>query len=193
MSGPATNAMPKTAPNRPWYLPRSAGVNRSPMTASAIGNSGAGADALDAAEEDELRHVLGQAGQGRADQEDDDADHEHRLAAVEVGQLAVERDADRAGQQVDRDDPDVEVVAAQLGDDRRQRRADDRLVEGAQEQPEHDREEDLELLPGWLRPSAGSSSSVGIVARRRSAGKASISCLSLPSVSRWWVWSWPAR
>jgi hypothetical protein len=31
--------MPKTAPNSPWYLPRSAGVNRSPMTANAIGNS----------------------------------------------------------------------------------------------------------------------------------------------------------
>ena len=39
MSGPATNAMPKTAPNRPWYLPRSFGVNRSPMTARATGNS----------------------------------------------------------------------------------------------------------------------------------------------------------
>jgi hypothetical protein len=39
MSGPATNATPKTAPNRPWYLPRSAGLKRSPMIASAIGNS----------------------------------------------------------------------------------------------------------------------------------------------------------
>ena len=35
--GPTRNAIPKTAPKRPWYLPRSAGVNRSPMTASAIG------------------------------------------------------------------------------------------------------------------------------------------------------------
>ena len=39
MSGPATNAMPNTAPKRPWYLPRSCGVNRSPMIASATGNS----------------------------------------------------------------------------------------------------------------------------------------------------------
>ena len=39
MSGPATKAMPKTAPNSPWYLPRSAGVNMSPMIASATGNS----------------------------------------------------------------------------------------------------------------------------------------------------------
>ena len=31
--------MPNTAPNRPWYLPRSCGVNMSPMIASATGNS----------------------------------------------------------------------------------------------------------------------------------------------------------
>ena len=105
-----------------------------------------GADALDASEEDEHAHVLAQAGQGRADQEDHDADHEDRLAAVDVGQLAPERDADRAGQQVDGDGPDVVVVAAQLGDDGRQGGADDGLVEGAEEQAQHDREEDLHLL-----------------------------------------------
>src|ERR671910_428837 len=37
MSGPRMNAMPNTRPKKPWYLPRSAGVKRSPMTASAIG------------------------------------------------------------------------------------------------------------------------------------------------------------
>ena len=148
MSGPAMNAMPNTAPNRPWYLPRSAGREQVADDRERDREQRAGADALDAPEQDQLLHVLRQAGQGRADQEDDDADDEHRLAAVEVGQLAPERDADRAGQQVDRDDPDVEVVAVELGDDRGQRRTDDRLVEGAQEQPEHDREEDLQLLPG---------------------------------------------
>ena len=39
MSGPRMNATPNTRPKKPWYLPRSAGVNRSPMTASAIGKS----------------------------------------------------------------------------------------------------------------------------------------------------------
>ena len=38
-NGPTRKAMPKTAPNRPWYLPRSAGVNRSPITASEMGKS----------------------------------------------------------------------------------------------------------------------------------------------------------
>jgi hypothetical protein len=38
-AGPTIADSPKTAPNSPWYLPRSAGVNRSPMTASEIGKS----------------------------------------------------------------------------------------------------------------------------------------------------------
>ena len=104
-----------------------------------------GADALDASEQDQHRHVLAEARQGGADQEDHDADHVDRLAAVEVRQLAPERDADRAGEQVDRDGPDVVVVARQLGHDGRQRRTDDGLVERAEEQAEHDREEDLHL------------------------------------------------
>ena len=123
----------------------------------------AGADALDASEQDEHAHVLAQAAEGRAEQEDDDADHEDRLAAVDVRELAPERDADRAGQQVDRDRPDVVVVARQLGHDGRERRTDDRLIERAQEQPEHDGEEDLHLRPVGqpesrvLRPMSGRS------------------------------------
>ncbi len=38
-NGPIRKATPKTPPKSPWYLPRSAGVNRSPMTASEIGKS----------------------------------------------------------------------------------------------------------------------------------------------------------
>jgi len=52
-AGPISALIPKTAPNSPWYLPRSAGVKRSPMTASAIGKSdpapAAPASALDEA------------------------------------------------------------------------------------------------------------------------------------------------
>ncbi len=75
--------------------------------------------------------------------------------AVDVGELAVERDGDRARQEVDRDDPGVQVVAAEIGDDLGQGRSDDRLVEGDEEQPEKDGPEDLELLPlaqpeGWI-------------------------------------------
>ena len=106
-----------------------------------------GANALDASEQDQHPHVLAEAGQRRADQEDDDADHEDRLAPVDVGQLAPERDADGAGQQVDRDRPDVVLVARELGHDGGQGRTDDRLVQGAEEQAEHHGEEDFHLRP----------------------------------------------
>jgi|GEM_PF-5762664 len=40
-SGPTTEDRPNTAPNSPWYLPRSLGGNRSAMTANALVNSDA--------------------------------------------------------------------------------------------------------------------------------------------------------
>ena len=100
------------------------------------------AEALDAARGDQLPHLLAQAGQHRAEDEHADAEQEHRPAAEQVGDLAVERAADRRRQQVGRDGPRVEAVAAEVGDDRRQRRADDGLVERGQEDRDHDRAED---------------------------------------------------
>ncbi len=38
-AGPTRAENPKTAPKRPWYLPRSAGEKRSPITAREIGKS----------------------------------------------------------------------------------------------------------------------------------------------------------
>ena len=152
---------PNTAPNRPWYLPRSAGVKRSPITASEIGNRAPAPRPWRPRKRISSVDVLGQPGQRRADQEDHDADHQHRLPAVQVGQLAVEGHRDRAGQQVDRDRPDVQGLAAELGDDGRQGNADDGLVERAEEQPEQDRAQDLELGPLGLKPSAGSSAIEG--------------------------------
>ena len=39
IAGPMSELIPNTAPTRPWYLPRSAASNRSPMTARATGKS----------------------------------------------------------------------------------------------------------------------------------------------------------
>ena len=39
IAGPMSELTPKTAPKKPWYLPRSDGAKMSPMIASAIGNS----------------------------------------------------------------------------------------------------------------------------------------------------------
>ena len=88
-------------------------------------------------------------GQHRADQEDADADQEDGSPAVQVGELAVERTADGGRQQVGRERPRVDVIALQVGDDARQRRAHDRLVERRQEDADHDREQDAQ--PDRLR------------------------------------------
>jgi hypothetical protein len=105
------------------------------------------AEALQAAEEDELPHRLAQARQHRADQEQDDPDQEQWPAAVQVRELAVDRHGDRARQQEDRYDPGVVIGALELGDDAGQDGTDDRLIEGGQEHAQQDRAEDLELGP----------------------------------------------
>ena len=58
---------------------------------------GAGTEALDATEQDQLLHGLAEAGQNRSDQEQHDSDEQHRLAPEVVGQLAIDRDRGGAG------------------------------------------------------------------------------------------------
>jgi hypothetical protein len=106
---------------------------------------GARAETLQAPEEDQLPHRLAQTREGRADQEEDDAQQQQRPPAVQVRELAVDRHRDRAGHEEDRDDPGVVVGALELGDDPGKHRAHDRLVQGREEHAQQDREEDLEL------------------------------------------------
>ena len=91
------------------------------------------AEALQGPERDQLGHVLAEAAQCRSDQEECDGGLQHDLAAVEIAELAVERTRDRRGQQVRRDDPGEMLDPAEIADDRRQRRRDDRLVERREE------------------------------------------------------------
>jgi hypothetical protein len=104
------------------------------------------AEPLEPAEEDELPHLLAEAGEDRAHQEQADREDEDRAPPEEVRELAVDRPADRRGQEIDGDRPRVERAAMKVGDDPRQCRADDRLVEGEQEHREQDCAEDLEAL-----------------------------------------------
>ena len=101
-----------------------------------------GTESLDAPGRDELPHLLGQAGEERADHEDADPEQEDRPPAEQVGELAVERSADRGREQVGGERPRVEVVATEVGDDPWQRRSDHRLVECREEDADHDRAED---------------------------------------------------
>ena len=102
----------------------------------------AGAQALQRAAGDQLRHVLGQAAQDRAGEEDQDRALQDRLAPVEVAELSVQGPGDGRAQQIRGDHPGQVVEAAQVSDDRRQRRRHDRLVERSQQQHEHERDED---------------------------------------------------
>ena len=67
------------------------------------------AESLDAAEGDQLPHRLAEPGQYRAEQEEADAHHQHRLAPVEIGELAVDRDGRGARDQVRGHDPGVQI------------------------------------------------------------------------------------
>ena len=108
---------------------------------------GAGAQSLDAAEQDELPHLLRQAAEHRTDQEDAHPNGEDDPPAEDVGQLPVDRAADRGRQQVRGERPHVDVVALQLADDHRQGGAHDRLVERRQEDSQQDGDQDLDALP----------------------------------------------
>ena len=104
----------------------------------AHGLYGSGTDALQRAEDDERRHAPGEAAQHRAQKEHGDPEEHHRLAPENVGELAVEGDGHRLGEQVDREKPGELGEPAQVADDGRHRRRDDRAVECHQAGAEHD-------------------------------------------------------
>ena len=101
-----------------------------------------GAESLERAKGDQLSHVLGDTAEGGTDEEDHDRRLQDDLASVEVTELPVHRAGHGRGQEVRRHDPRQVLDAAQLADDRRQRRRHDRLVERRQEEHEQERAED---------------------------------------------------
>ena len=130
----------------------------------------AAAETLDGPERDQLGQGLAEPREGRAAQEDDDRRLEEELAPVLVAELAPQRRRDGRGEQVGDDDPGEVRRAVEVGDDRRQRGRDDRLVERRQEHPEHQRADDdqhaavAEAGDGELRPMVRSTSQSSFVA-----------------------------
>src|ERR671925_568661 len=119
-NGPSTDDRPKTAPNARVKVGDDRQRDR---------EDGATAEALEASEQDELPHLLTETCKDRRDEEESHRPDEDGAPAEEVRQLAVDRTADRRGQEVDGDRPRVQLVALEIGHDLRQRDADDRLVE----------------------------------------------------------------
>ena len=107
----------------------------------------AAAETLHDAERDEFRQVLGHAAQRRAEEEDHNCRLQHDAPPEQISELAVEGNDDRRCQEIGRHDPGEVGQAADLADDGRQRGRDDRLIEGGEQEDEHERGEDRHTLP----------------------------------------------
>ena len=83
----------------------------------------------------------------------DDAEGDHRLAAEDVGELAVDRHGHGLGQQVGAEQPGELAEAADVADHARDGGGDHRAVQGDQRGGQHDRAEDRPAL----RPQPDSS------------------------------------
>ena len=149
----------------------------SPRIVSASENSPPAPMPLQRAERGELVHRLGERARHRADDEDRDRGEEERLAAVDVGELAVQRRRDRARDEERRGGPGLLGQPAEVVGDRADRRGDDVLVERGQEhaeqQPDQDRQ-DLAVgeLTAVVRVSAVAVviGSLRVLADRRRTG-----------------------
>jgi len=93
--------------------------------------------ALDAPEDDQLVHVLGQATKRGGDDEADHPREQEGLAPEQVAELAGDRGHRRRRHEVGRRHPGQAVEAVEVSHYARDRGTDDRLVERRQQQGEH--------------------------------------------------------
>ena len=149
-----TVATPKTAPSIPWYLPRSRNGMMSAISAIAVTIRPPAP--IPCTARHETSQVIELASPHSADASDEErgAQLEDALAAEQVAELAGQRRRDRVGDQVRRDDPGHVRPTAEVADDGRQRRRDDRLVERGQQHAQRDRAEEDVHLPTAQRALA---------------------------------------
>ena len=114
-----------------------------------VGNHGlhdrhdaAAAEALQAARQDQHRHVRRERAQHRARDEQAERDNDHDAAAVDVAQRSEHRRHRGRRQQIGRDHPGQIGDVVELAADGRQRGCDDGLVERGQEHRQHQADQD---------------------------------------------------
>ncbi len=112
----------------------------------------AGAKPLDQPERDQSRHAPREPTQYRADHEQPDAEQHDRLAAAQVGELAVDRDRDCLRKQVDREQPRELGEATEIVDDGRYGGGQDGRVDRHQPDAQHHREQDRAALRSKPHP-----------------------------------------
>ena len=105
-----------------------------------------GTDPLHRAGDDQRGHRPRRRTEDRAEKENADACQDHRLAAVHVGELRVERRRHSLREQIAREQPGKQREVAEFADDRRHRRGQHRRIKGDQAEAEHDRDEDWTSL-----------------------------------------------
>ncbi len=149
-------------PHEAAALPRGHDVGHDRLDAD---QQSARADALHRAVGDQLVHGRRAAGQRGADDEDEDGELEDALAAQLVAELAVDGQSDGGGEEIGGEGPGHAVQAVQLADDLRERGGDDHLLEGGEQQREHQRDED-EADPARAQGRLG-----GRCRGRRAAGR----------------------
>ena len=111
----------------------------------------AAAEPLQAARDDQYRHVRRHRAEDRADREQDQRNRNHDAAAVNVAQRAEHRRDRGRGQEIGRDDPGQVADVVELAADRRQRRRHDGLVERGQEHRQQQAHQDGANLVGAQR------------------------------------------
>ncbi len=89
-----------------------------------------------------MAHALREPAKQRGGGEHDDGEEHQTAAAVEVAELAVDRHRYGHRHHVGRDHPGQQVEVGEVGRDRRQGDGDDGLVEGAEEDRQHQAGED---------------------------------------------------
>ena len=105
------------------------------------------AESLNGAEDDELGHVPAQSTERGAGEKEEDCALQDAFASVQIAELSVEWRDDGLREEVRGDDPRESRESAELADDGRQRRRDDRRIERGEEHAEHEPTEDDENLP----------------------------------------------
>ncbi|CRQ48515.1 hypothetical protein PAERUG_E15_London_28_01_14_03632 [Pseudomonas aeruginosa] len=100
------------------------------------------ADPLQHSRQHQLAHALREPAKQRGGGEHDDGEEHQTAAAVEVAELAVDRHRYGHRHHVGRDHPGQQVEVGVVGRDRRQGDGDDGLVEGAEEDRQHQSGED---------------------------------------------------
>ena len=97
-----------------------------------------GAESLESAIDDELRHGVRGGGEHRADREEQDGEKDHPFAAHDVGEPAIKRHADGGSKQVNGCHPRVMFQPVEGADDGRHGRAGDGLLHRGKHHDQHE-------------------------------------------------------